>query len=309
MDELALLKDMADRTPLPSETELAPARARLTAALTQAPPAPPAGALRPRGRRRLVVSGITVVGLAAAITAVVSFGGLDPVGIAPPDADAVAFLQQAADATRKLPTTPPRPDQFVYTKSQTSDGLRETWFSADGTHDGLIRQEEERESGQVVLDSIPMPGCRQGQRKVLKGDEDTGLTEPCTPEPAYRSDLPTDAAGMRKYLSQAGEADPDDHTNPKDLDVLIHFAFTESYVPPQTLAALFEVMADFPGLTIDEDASDLAGHPGIGLSWPQPADQNTVTLVFDPATHAFLGIEDQSAVLDHAVVNAVGQRP
>ncbi len=303
MDELALLKDMADRTPLPSETDLAPARARLTAAFTQAT------TLRPRRRGRLVVSGITVVGLAAAITAVIALGGLDSVGVAPPDADAAEFLHQAADAARKLPTTPPRPDQFVYTRSQTSDGLRETWFSADGTHDGLIRQEEERESGEVVLDSIPMPGCRDGRRKVLKGDEDTGLTEPCTPEPAYRSDLPTDTAGMRKYLSQAGEADPGDHTNPKDLDVLIHFAFTERYVPPQTLAALFEVMADFPGLTIDEDATDLAGHPGIGLSWSQPADQDTVTLVFDPDTHAFLGMADQSAVLVHTIVNAAGQRP
>lgn len=309
MDELALLKDMADRTPLPSETDLAPARARLTAALTQATAAPPAIALRPRRRRRLVVSGITVVGLAAAITAVVSFGGLDPVGVAPPDADAVAFLHQAADAARKLPTTPPRPDQFVYTKSQTADGLRETWLSADGTHDGLIKQERELESGEVVLDSIPMPGCRDGQRKVSKGDEDTGLTEPCTPDPAYRADLPTDAAGMRKYLGQASDAKPDDPQDPKDLDTLIHFAFTETYVSPQTLAALFEVMADFPGLTVDEHATDLAGHPGFGLSWPQPADQDTVTLVFDPETHAFLGIPDQSAVLVHAIVGAAGQRP
>jgi|tagenome__1003787_1003787.scaffolds.fasta_scaffold20969750_3 hypothetical protein len=300
MDELALLKDMADRTPLPSETDLAPARARLTA-LTQASAAPPPV---PRSRRRrLVVSGVTVVGLAAAITAVVSFGGLDPVGIAPPDADAVAFLHQAADAARKLPTTPPRPDQFVYTKSQTADGLRETWLSADGTHDGLIEQERELESGEVVLDSIPMPGCRHRQRKVLKGDQDTGLTEPCTPDAAYRADLPTDAAGMRKYLGQAADA------KPKDLDTLVHFAFTETYVSPQTMVALFEVMADFPGLTIDEDATDLAGHPGIGLSWPQPADQDTVTLVFDPHTHAFLGMADQSAVLEHAIVDGAGQRP
>jgi hypothetical protein len=309
MDELALLKDMADRTPLPSENDLAPARARLTTALTQATTEPPVVALRPRRRRRLVVSGATVVGLAAAIIAVVSFGGLDPVGIAPPDADAVEFLHQAADAARKLPTTPPRPGQFVYTRSQTADGARETWLSADGTHDGLIKQERELESGEVVWDSIPMPGCRHGQRKVFKGDEDTGLTEPCTPDAAYRADLPTDAAGMRKYLSQAGDAKPDDHTNPKDLDTLIHFAFTETYVSPQTLAALFEVMADFPGLTIDEDATDLAGHPGLGLSWPQPADQDSVTLVFDPGTHAFLGIADQSAVLDHAIVDTAGQRP
>jgi hypothetical protein len=82
-----------------------------------------------------------------------------------------------------LPAAPPRPDQFVYTGSQTADGPREAWLSADGAHDGLIRQE------------------------------------------------------------------------------------------------------------------------------PQPADGNTVTLVFDSATHAFLGITDQSAVLDHTVVDRAGQRP
>lgn len=306
MDELAMLKDMADRTPLPSETDLAPARNRLTVAFTQASPEPPAVAPRSR-RRRLGVSGGVVIGLAAAITAVVSFGVLDPVGVAPPDADAAELLHQAADAARKLPATPPRPDQFVYTRSQTADGLREAWLSADGTHDGLIKQERELESGTVVWDSIPMPGCRDGQRKVLEGDQDTGTTEPCTPDPAYRADLPTDAAGMRTYLGQAGNAD--DPTNLKDLDTLIHFAFTETFVPPQTLAALFEVMADFPGLTIDANATDLAGHPGVGLSWAQPADQNSVTLVFDPETHRFLGIEDQSAVLDHTIVNAAGQRP
>lgn len=35
MDDFALLKDMADRTPLPTSTDLAPARARLTAAFSR----------------------------------------------------------------------------------------------------------------------------------------------------------------------------------------------------------------------------------------------------------------------------------
>nr|AXL06644.1 hypothetical protein BU204_18810 [uncultured bacterium] len=59
----------------------------------------------------------------------------------PPQADAEAILHQAADAARALPSTAPRPDQFIYTKTRYSDGgVREAWLSADGLHDGLVRQ-------------------------------------------------------------------------------------------------------------------------------------------------------------------------
>ena len=75
---------------------------------------------------------------------------------------------------------------------------------------------------------------------------------------------------------------------------------------PQSMAALFEVMADYPGLEIVEGATDGAGRHGVGLTWEQPADQQEVTLVFDPQTHAFLGTED-TAIFEHAIVDAVGE--
>jgi hypothetical protein len=280
VDEMTLLRDVVDQTPLPTATDLAPARERLIAGLTAGQPR--------KSKKRLILSSATVVGLAAAITGVVAFGGLESVGVAPPEADAVAFLHQAADAVRELPTTPPRPDQFVYTRSETTEGAREAWLSADGEHDGMIRQQGE---------DIPMPGCKDGRRRVMRGDHDMGMTEPCDPRPAHLR-LPTDTAGMRAYLE--GE--------PNDFDVLLHFAIQENYVSPRSMAALFEVMADYPGLEIVEDATDGAGRHGVGLTWAQPADQNEVTLVFDPETHVFLGTED-SAIFVHAVVDAVGQRP
>lgn len=278
MDEMTLLRSVVDQTPLPTATDIAPARERLMAGLA---------ARRPeRSRKRLVLSGATVVGLAAAITGVVALGGLESVGVAPPQAEAVDLLHRAADVVRELPATPPRPGQFVYSRSETTEGVREAWHSADGEHDGMIRQEG--------MD-IPLPGCRDGRRKVMRGDHDMGVTEPCEVRPAYRH-LPTDTAGMRAYLE--GE----------DFDVLLHFSLQETYVPPRSMAALFEVMADHPGLEIVEDATDGAGRHGVGLTWPQPPDQNEVTLVFDPETHVFLGTEN-TAVFVHAIVDAVGQRP
>ncbi len=280
MDEMTQLRNVVDQTPLPTATDLAPARARLMAGLTAERPQ--------KSRKRLIVSAATVVGLAAAITGVVAFGGLESVGVAPPEAEAAAFLHEAADAVRVLPATPPLPGQFVYTRSETTEGAREAWHSADGEHDGMIRQQGA---------DIPLPGCKDGRMRVMRGDYDMGMTEPCDPSPAYRR-LPTDTAGMRAYLKG----------KPNDFDILLHFAIQERYVSPQSMAALFEVMADYPGLEIVEDATDGAGRHGVGLTWEQPADQQEVTLVFDPETHAFLGTED-TATFEHAIVDAVGERP
>jgi hypothetical protein len=344
MDELNLLKKMADRTPLPSREKLAPARARLlaestavgapvaadtsvtagtpssvsastaagapgTALTTTATAATTAGGVnghavpvptarrRWGGRRRLMVSGVAIVGLAAAITGVVALGGLEPVGVAPAKASAAEVLHQAAEATRQLPDSPPRPDQFIYTRSQNGDGsIREAWLSADGTRDGLIAQQGDR---------IPLPGCRDGQAPVIKGTEALpGMFEPCTPTPAYQQDLPTTAAGMREFLSQDTGGEPG---QPEAVDKLIHDAFAETYTPPAALAALFEAIADFPGLTLDENATDGAGRPGLGVSWTRLG--HTTTLIFDRTTHAFLGVAGGTAVVAQAIVDEPGQLP
>jgi hypothetical protein len=242
-----------------------------------------------------VVSAVAVVGLAAAITGVVALGGLESVGVAPPKASATEILHQAADAARQQPAVPPRPDQFVYSRSQNSDGsVREAWLSADGTHDGLIVQQGER---------IPLPGCRDGKMAVIKGIEPIpGMFEPCTPRPSSLTDLPTDAAGMREYLKQAG-GDPED-TNSVNKNIMF---VAETYVSPESLAALFEAMADLPGLTVDEHATDGAGRPGTGVSWTD--EGHTMTLVFDPETHVFLGVAGGTAVVERGVVDTAGQRP
>ena len=293
MDEMALLKEMADGTPLPSAEELTPSRNRLMSAITteQAPMT-----TRERGPRRLVISAAVTVGLAAAITGVIALGGLEPVGVAPREASAAEILHQAAEAVRTLPDTPPRPDQFIYTRTEYSqadpaNSLRETWLSADGTHDSLVAQ-----GG----DTIPIPGCRDGQAAVVKGEEPIpGAFEPCTPNPAFRTDLPTDAAGMREYLSSDAAG--------ANVAKSIHFVVAETYVPPASVAALFEAIADFPGLTVEDDVQDGAGRPGIGVSWTK--DGETTTLVFDRTTHAFLGFAGIEAVTAQAIVDTAGQHP
>lgn len=299
MDELALLRELADATPLPDAEHLAPARARLTSAMTMTA-AEPATARRlppdrPRRRRRLWLPGVTAAGIAAAITAVVALGGREPVSEPPANAAAVEILRDAAAAARALPDTPPRPDQFVYTKTEgPGDYVREAWLSADGTHDGLIMQ---------LGDVIPLPGCRNGQSQAYKGPNPIpGLFTPCEPYPAYDPDLPTDAAGMRDYVTTL----PGTNDKTNSLAKNIYSLVGENYVRPASLAALFEAAAHIDGLTIEENVTDGAGRPGVGVSW---TNTNTITLVFDRHTYAFLGVAGSDAVVQRAVVDVAGQRP
>jgi hypothetical protein len=281
MDDLALLSEMADRTPLPAAADLAPARAKLMTAAT-----------RPKGRRRLLVSSAAVVGLAAAITGMVTLAPLEQGPSA--QAGAVKVLRLAADATRALPDTPPRPDQLIYTKTQQGDGdIRETWLSADGTRDGRIEQ---------YGAGTPVPGCRDGQAQVIKGDEPLpGVTEPCTPWPAYQPDLPTTGAAMADYLRARNDG------NLNSLGKDIHGLVAEAYVQPAALAAVFEAVTQIDGLTVVDDVTDAAGRPGVGVRWT--FDGNAHTLVFDAESHMFLGMADTSAVVGQGFVDEVGQRP
>lgn len=312
MDDLALLKEMADTTPLPRGADLAPARARLMDAISQtapsmaqapasANPAPTtvrnlAAPAKRRRRSRFLVSGAAVIGLAAAITGVVSLGALEPVGVAPAKASAAEILHEAADAARAQPSTPPRPDQFIYTKSQIDDGsTREVWFSADGTRDGIVRQNGE---------TFVISGCQGGQRQVRGKDDEPipGQFEQCVATPAYKADLPTDAAAMRQYLLALPTGEDKTNSLGKNIGSLV----SEDYVSPASLAALFEAVAGLDGLTVVENAKDGAGRTGIGVSWDHQG--STATLVFDEKTHTFLGF-NFSAQLAQAVVDTAGQQP
>ncbi|GAB3439899.1 CU044_5270 family protein [Actinophytocola sediminis] len=287
MDELTLLKDMANDTPLLGEADLAPARATLVTSIAQPS----------RGRRRLWVSGVAVVGLAAAITAVVSFGVLEPVGIAPAPASAEEILREAAQAARALPATPPRPDQFVYTRTEYAGGAaREAWLSADGTRDGQVKQYNA---------TLLIPGCRDG-RTPVRDKEDRplpGQFEQCEPSPAYQPNLPTDAAGMREYLN----AMPGSKDSANSLGKNIYELVAEGYVHPAALAALFEAVAELDGLEVVADAKDGAGRPGVGVRWTHV--DSAVMLVFDTETYAFLGMPEAGAVVEQAAVDNPGQKP
>ncbi|MFJ6675455.1 CU044_5270 family protein [Actinosynnema sp. NPDC091369] len=308
MDDLQLLRELGDETPLPDHAALAPARAAFLAGVP----------VRLRRRRtRYTLVGASTIGLAAAVAATITLlpatapapGGQAATTPTPtstsavePVTDPVRLLSFAARAARAEPATTPRPDQFVYTRSgvdSNGGAPREIWLSVDGTRDGVLHDHGLQ---------IPMPGCENGLRDVIKGTQVLG-SEPCEPRPAYRSDLPTDVDGMLAYLDANASGEPGS-VNSRGKDVLR--LINESMLSPLTRAALYEAAARVPGLSVVPDARDAAGRPGLGITWPVPPgsspDSKPVLIVFDAETYALLGTNFHS-IEAQAVVDEPGRRP
>jgi hypothetical protein len=279
MDELQLLRDFAGPAELPAPDDLARKRAELLAATASG---------RPRHRRALR-GGVTAAGLAAAVAAVVVLTPADaPVGPAPgrPVTDPVGILYTAAAKARALPDVTPRPDQFVYTKTRLADGREnETWASVDGTHDGLSF---------LFGHETFVAGCRGGKSR-------------CAPHPAAPADLPTDADAMLAYLHKStyGEGDTLHDLGREVVDL------AGGWLRPTVRAALYEAVAQVPGLVARTDAKDATGRTVLGVTWNSTTEHgigNQDEFLFDPVTFAYLG-SGMGAVVSQGIVDAVRQRP
>ncbi|MGW6929825.1 CU044_5270 family protein [Lentzea sp. NPDC054927] len=290
MDDLQLVREL-DETPLKSADQLAAARAQLVAGM------------KPPKRGRAGIIAVATIAVAAAVAAVVMVQPFDspdstdhdalPTSAAPVDA-AVQLLNHAAAAARSKPDQVPRPDQFYYLRL----GGYEAWHSVDGTRDGRIVT-----ATGAAGDTIA--GCVDGHRRLFdKYDRPTGKTEPCTPERAYRDDLPTTADDMLKFLQGEDKGRP---VNSYGKDVLA--MVSGSYLPGPQRAALFEAASRVPGLTVVENVS--AGRPGIGISWPVPEgslpEATPTVMVFDKDTYEYLGTKNQPQEAS-GFVNQVGDR-
>jgi len=293
MDELDLIRDRAETVGFAPAEQLAPARDRLLAAAR--------GERRRRPGRWFWAAGASI-GLAAAITAVVALAPADQVGVGigpgVAHADPVKVLTEAASSVLKEPAKPPRPDQFLYVKTEyTTPPNREVWLSVDGTRDSLIG-------------SFKQGGCRNGKAPMYGTNDPRaeGKLEDCAPQSIYRTDLPTTADAMLAYLNErVGDRNGKAGYIGKEV---VNLAY-EQALQPASYAALFEAAARVPGLTALDHVTDGAGRPGVGITWPVPPGSGPkakpIVLVFDATTFQFLGT-DESAVMVKTYVNEVGQR-
>jgi hypothetical protein len=264
---------------------------------------------------------------AAAAVTVVAVRAQQPVPSGPPvtagpapaaaPLDAAHLLRLAAAEARSEPVLPAHGNQFVYVQSRVSWAAvnlgttgpgeyvpavpknRQVWLSVDGSRPGLVR-ERFAQGGKhpgIPLNNLPL-------------DKE---------QAAYKRDLPTDAKAMREYLYQhgTGRNAPDARAFTEISDLL-----REKYVPPASLAAVFEAAATIPGTTVVRNQVDSAGRPGTAVSLTDRGIRHD--LIFDPATYRLLGERDvavgaepfpRNAVIGYtaqlkiAIVDRAGQLP
>jgi hypothetical protein len=314
VNEMSLLQELG--------TELDPPDAVPPAGLRTRVLAPPP-ARRPRIVWRLAVAGGLAAALAWGLVAVGEGRDLQrhgaPAGHSAPR-DAAGLLQLAAVAVQQETFTPPRPDQFVFTETKLPAGklpgdapeVWQGWFSVDGTHDGLVYGWHGRPTGYLVA------GCRDGKQAAIKVEgRPAGPPEDCTPDPAYRTDLPTDADGMLAWLRANN---PGKGSDAADFIVfkVAGSLLTRDYLTPQTQAAIYQALAKVRGVNLIPDAVDGAGRHGLGVGISLPGAQKDtadkqesaakLTMIFDPKTYAFLGTPT-TALVRKAIVDRVGQLP
>src|SRR5690349_8695625 len=225
--------------------------------------------------------------------------------------DAAQVLTLAALHVAEEPALPAQPDQFLFVEStvtyrlvpggagvpETGPRTTRSWLSVDGTRDGLVRSRPLAEPTGAWRDER-IPGCRDG--RFAPTLDRPKHTEPCTPNPAYRADLPTDPEAMRAYLYR-----PDvDHTGlPADQLAFERVAevLGSSLGAPAVQAAVYRAAAQIPGTTVSQSATDVAGRPGLAVARTDTGIRTE--LIFDRATYRYLGTN--RAIVDQAAASAL----
>ncbi|MFI6232030.1 CU044_5270 family protein [Micromonospora sp. NPDC050784] len=281
-----------------------------------APTTPPVRAARPGPRWR--TQGWRLAGVGG-LVALLTIGGLvvQTVDDEPPTASAAEILTDAAETARQQPDLVARPGQFLFVE------LRLTWRDRP---DAGPYTEERLQRWVPVGDD---PTWQQRRRLESRPDEwRTDNVSHLAPPPGYFQGLPTEPEKMAQYLR--------DHPIPLDLpagadleairnDPTTIFGdgmwMLEGYVPPQSLGALFQAMAQVPGATVlPGEIRDAAGRRGVALRTPGVIGAH-IDLIFDRETHAYLGtrrliVRDgkespytSTAVTQLAIVDRPGQLP
>jgi hypothetical protein len=321
---------------LPTTFELAAARQLLSDAIVQEIDAttagsgvghPTADAMRARRHRRSVRLALAAVAVAAGLAAIFVLPGSSPTRTpqgGPPTVHlaAVRFLAKAAVAAMQLPSSPPLPDQFVYSETEGPDGtLTETWLSVDGSTSGLTRWT----AGAGSPDAGTTGGNNLDRPCSIAQGEATG----CTPNVGYYPDLPTDPNVVLAYLNKVGLVDT---ANNPSYDALpgweenvigktVSDLMASSYLLPPQQAALLKLMAQTPGFQVVSPLADAIGRAGIGIEWT--FEGGVSAIIFDPTTFAYLGTRtwpagqppdpsapyDGDALVKLAVVANAGEQP
>ncbi|MCW2882634.1 MAG: hypothetical protein JWQ95_6734 [Sphaerisporangium sp.] len=230
---------------------------------------------------------------------------------------AVEVLVRASDNAGRFPELHPKPGQFLVYESLSMNPVeggteggtyyrylarskRTVWLPVSGSPvDGVVVEE--------MLPSRPYPGwplpavakgplTKTGPEKLVDFDE---TPEDARTDYAHLSRLPTDTAGMRRYLFKP----LDDTRNPYyDAWNQVINLLREAYLPAAQRAALFRAAATIPGVTSIKESTDAAGRKGVAAAMVFKEEGIRKEYIFDPKTYQFLG--ERSVVVDAAKAKA-----
>jgi hypothetical protein len=277
---------------------------------------------RPRRPRRRTAITIAAAGLAIALALPIALpggvtGGADP-------AAAAVLHRVALRAAEQPPEPTPGPGQFLYTRSESAatflyvvgDGrtlffsqplIRASWIGPDGSGRILntagavtFLAEEDRAtwiaagSPDLCLDACP-------------GKSESELFDPGELLYANYSDLPTNPEELLELI-ESRDLIGGPHGDWETF-AIIGDLLRETSLQPEERAALYQVVAELPGVELVGRVVDGAGRPGIAVAYTRTNTDapSRHELIFDPITAELLG-ENDVLVADSTVDAESGGR-
>jgi hypothetical protein len=249
----------------------------------------------PRSRRRPAVRAAGAAGLAAAVAAGAAVAIVaqrtDGSGPATPrqvrNVSAVEILHRAAAAARSEQELHPRDDQYIYVKSTTAWG-------PGVSHPGQPKGEETREVWNSVDASKPdllRTACWKNPARTCDSPLDNDDVPKNQPKPVpgtYLWTLQNASKLLRSWRADLAHPNPHPTESPgKGAWEEANDLLGEKYLPPRLRAEVFDFLADIPGTTVTDNATDALGRSGVAVS--KTMYQTRTDLVFDRKTYRFLG--------------------
>ncbi|WP_441245859.1 CU044_5270 family protein [Kitasatospora sp. McL0602] len=246
-------------------------------------------AARPRRRYRWLLAPPLTAVLALALALLVpgtGDHGTPAPAVAPSTArsagrSAVPWPDTAAQVARTQPAPAVKDSQYEWVRSaEVIDGQRRhrtVWVAADGKRDGLIEAPEQFGTAADPLGRIGL-SC--------------GRPTPDSPPdllcPSYRylAALPTDPQQLLQTVRAQRNGRGTDADSTAFLDIVN--LLQGQQLTPAVRAALYQAAALVPGTELLDDAADLTGRHGFGLSRQGPDRETTV--VVDRAGFDLLGV-------------------
>jgi hypothetical protein len=304
MDELTLLRELGDDPPALAPAARTAARMRLRREMVR----------EGRPAKKRVRGVVAVVVAAAAVAGIIALDDdRERSGRAAPATELASARARDAlhlAARRSLTDVPaaavPRGEQFIYLR----EVLEETPVDGDGKPKTFVD-----ELWYSVDGSKPSRVSERGVSWMEPPRAEAGIWPPRGYEELAK--MPTDPAELRRVL-RGGEDAADYETEYTGL----YFMLTgRSLMPPGLQAAAFRALAQIPGVDVVDDAVNLRGRRGIGITrGPDPLGDESM-LILDRDTNEYLGtrtiyvnnegekVVQLTARVEQGIVDRIGERP